>query len=121
MLLHAEKKSLFGLRLLRAFFGCLQVAGGLGRRGEVAFLFVFLENHESASSFQLFYGSRIPDRGTFHSINIQHCQFTLPIILLIHGVSANMTSAETTENAATAPNSVGSANDSYSPETRPPM
>ena len=39
-------------------------------------------------------------------------QFTPPIIFLIGGVSANMMSPATTPNAATAPNSDGSANDS---------
>ena len=39
-------------------------------------------------------------------------QFTPPIILLIHGVSPNMTTPAITPNAATAPKSVGSANDS---------
>src|SRR4051794_36826920 len=59
MLLHAEKESLFGLRLFRALFGRLHIAGGLGRRGEVAFLFVFLENH--------IYYSRGPTPARSHS------------------------------------------------------
>jgi len=39
-------------------------------------------------------------------------QFTPPIIFLTGGVSANMTKAATRPNAVTAPNNVGSANDS---------
>jgi hypothetical protein len=50
VLLHAEKKTLLGLRLLRAV-GCnFQVTGWLGSRAEVAFLFVLFEDHQFTNS-----------------------------------------------------------------------
>src|SRR5436190_21452957 len=59
MLLHAEKESLLWLRLFRALYGCIQIAGGLGRRFKVAFLLVLFEDH--------IYYSRGPTPARSHS------------------------------------------------------
>src|SRR3954451_25040961 len=53
VLLDAEEQPLCRFGLLRPFFGNVHIPGRLRRRFEVALLFIFLENHESVSSFQL--------------------------------------------------------------------
>src|SRR6185503_2551538 len=104
MLLHAEEELLRVLLLLRPLGRDRDVAGRLRRRLEIAFFLVFLENQRD--SFVIFVALV-----TF-VIRRRPCQFTSPINCLIGFTKRKSRMPAPMANSPTAPNRLGSAQDS---------